>query len=138
MLALSILGSATADEHDRSAVLTFVLQYFPRQFEFITVQLDAFRTNSFTFGVLGTIALVWGALGFFGAMSTAVNYAWGVEKQRSFWKHKLFSFLMLLVAGALLIIAMMLVSASQVVGETWLSGVLAHFLGLDILIGFDV
>ena len=33
-----------------------------------------------TFGVAGTIALVWGALGFFGAISTAVNYAWGVEK----------------------------------------------------------
>jgi uncharacterized BrkB/YihY/UPF0761 family membrane protein len=31
-----------------------------------------------------------------------VNYAWGVEKTRSFWKHKLFSFMMLLVAGALL------------------------------------
>ncbi len=42
-----------------------------------------------TFGVVGTIALVWGALGVFGAISTAVNYAWGVEKPRSFWKHKL-------------------------------------------------
>ena len=51
-----------------------------------------------TVGVAGTLALVWGALGVFGAISTAVNYAWGVEKQRSFWKHKLFSFVMLLVA----------------------------------------
>ena len=59
--------------------------------------------------------MVWGALGVFGAISTAVNYAWGVEKQRSFWKHKLFSFVMLLVAGLILLIALLLVSASQVV-----------------------
>src|SRR5262245_33857870 len=133
MLALSILGSATADEHDRSAVLTFVLQYFPRQFEFITVQLDAFRTNSFTFGVGGTIALVWGALGFFGALSTAVNYAWGVEKQRSFWKHKLFSFLMMLVAGLILLVALLLVSASHVVGAVWFTEVIRRFPGLAVL-----
>jgi membrane protein len=138
MLALTLLARMANNEHDREAVLGFILRYFPAQFEFITTQIDAFARNAVTFGVAGTIALVWGALGFFGAISTAVNYAWGVEKQRSFWKHKLFSFLMLLVAGALLIIAMMLVSASQVVGATWFAGVLVHFPGLLVLRGFAV
>src|SRR4030095_6923581 len=138
MLALTMLGRMTNNENDRTAVLGFVLRYFPAQFEFITTQLDAIDRNAVTIGVAGTIALVWGALGFFGAISTAVNYAWGVEKQRSFWKHKLVSFLMLLVAGAMLMIAMMLVSASQVVGATWFAGVLAHFPGLAILRGFAV
>ena len=121
MLAFALLGSATADEHDRAAVLGFVLRYFPSQFDFITRQLDEIRTHSVGFGVAGTIALVWGALGFFGAISTAVNYAWGVEKQRSYWKHKLFSFFMLLV------------SASQMVGASWFAGVLDRFPGLGIL-----
>jgi membrane protein len=133
MLAFALLGKATADEHDRAAVFGFVLRYFPRQFDFITSQLDAFRTNALTVGVGGTIALVWGALGFFGAISTAVNYAWGVEKQRSYWKHKLFSFLMLLVAGALLLIALLLVSASSLVGASWFEGVLSRFPGLAVL-----
>jgi len=62
-------------------------------------QLDAFVANAVTVGVAGTIALVWGALGVFGAISTSVNYAWVGDKQRSFWKHKLFSFVMLLVAA---------------------------------------
>jgi len=79
LLAFALLGKATADANDRNAVLDFVLRYFPQQFEFITGQLDAFRTSRFTLGVGGTIALVWGALGVFGAISTAVNYAWGVE-----------------------------------------------------------
>jgi membrane protein len=133
MLALAVLGSATADEADRAAVLNFVLNYFPRQFDFIRQQLDSFRAHTVTFGVVGTLALLWGALGFFGAISTAVNYAWGVEKTRSYWKHKLFSFLMLVVAGLMLLTALLLVSASQVVGANWFAGVLLGFPGLAVL-----
>lgn len=133
LLALTLLGRATADAHDRQAVLEFVLRYFPTQFDFITRQLNMLDRNAATFGVAGTIALVWGALGVFGAITTAVNYAWGVEKQRSYWKHKLLSFVMLLIAGLVLLIALLLVSASQVVGASWFAGVLAHFPGLGIL-----
>ena len=133
LLALAILGSATADEAKRTAVLLFVLRYFPTQFDFITRQLDSFRTGQLTIGVAGTIALVWGALGVFGAVTTAVNYAWGVEKQRSFWKHKLFSFLMLTVAGMMFVVALLLISASRVVSASWFAGVLANFPGLVVL-----
>jgi membrane protein len=138
MLALALLGSSTADVENRNAVLSFVLRYFPSQFDFITKQLDAFRGNTITIGVAGTIALIWGALGVFGAISTAVNYAWGVEKQRSFWKHKLFSFVMLLVAGLILLIALLLISAQQVVGAGWFHEVLVRFPGLDVLRGFTI
>jgi membrane protein len=138
LLAFALLGRATADAADRNAVLTFVLRYFPTQFDFITRQLDEFRTSELTLGITGTIALVWGALGFFGAISTAVNYAWGVEKQRSFWKHKLFSFLMLAVAGTILLVALLLVSASQVAGESWFAEVIEGVPGLMILRGFTV
>jgi membrane protein len=133
LLAFALLGRATADAADRNEVLAFVLRYFPAQFEFITNQLDAFRTNRLSLGVAGTIALVWGSLGVFGAISTAVNYAWGVEKQRSFWKHKLFSFLMLAVAGLILLIALLLVSATQMVGASWFAVVLPRFPALLVL-----
>ena len=138
LLACALLGSVTADADNRNAVLTFVLTYFPTQFDFITAQLDAFRSSAATLGVAGTIAMVWGALGVFGAISTAVNYAWGVETQRSFWKHKLFSFVMLLVAGLILLAALLLVSASHVVGASWFAEVLAGFPVLEILRGFTV
>jgi membrane protein len=138
MLAVSILGRATADEDSRSEVLDFVFQYFPSQFDFIRTQLDSFRAHSVTFGVFGTLALIWGALGVFGAVTTAVNYAWGVEKTRSYWSHKLFTFVMMLVAGALLLAALLLVSASQVVGATWFAGVVRHFPGLVVLRSFAI
>jgi membrane protein len=133
MLALAIFGHATSDEAARGAVLDFVLRYFPSQFDFITKQLDSFRTSTVTFGVTGTLGLLWSALGIFGAISTAVNYAWGVEEVRSFWKHKLFSFLMLVVAGGMLLLALMLVSASSVVGAEWFEDVAGQFPGLLLL-----
>src|SRR5439155_22168695 len=132
------LGTATTDENNRNSVFKLVLTYFPTQFDFLARQLDAFRNSRGTLGIAGTIALVWGALGFFGAIGTAVNYAWGVEKQRSFWKHKLFSFVMLLVAGLILLIALLLISASQVVSATWFAEVLARFPGLGFLRGFTI
>jgi membrane protein len=138
LLAFALLGRSTADVNNRNAVFEFVLRYFPTQFDFVTKQLDAFRGDTVTIGVAGTLALVWGALGFFGAISTAVNYAWGVEKQRSFWKHKLFSFVMLLVAGLILLIALLLISASQVVGAGWFAEVLGVFPWLGVMRGFTI
>jgi membrane protein len=133
LLGLAVLGRVTADAADRAKVLEFVLRYFPRQFDFITKQLEDFSANTVTLSVAGALTLTWGALGVFGAVTTAVNYAWGVDAQRSFWKHKLLSFVMLLVAAAMLIIALLLVSASNVVGASWFAGVLARFPGLMVL-----
>ena len=99
LICLSILGSATVDDADRQAVLSFAFRYFPRQFDFVTAQLDAFRSARVQVGIGGGIALVWASLGVFGAISSAVNHAWGVEKQRSFWGHRIFSFLMLAAAA---------------------------------------
>jgi membrane protein len=138
LLGFAALGTVTADVDSRNAVLSFILQYFPSQFDFITRQLDEFRTHTISLGVVGTISLIWGALGVFGAISTAVNYAWGVEQQRSFWKHKLYSFLMLVIAELVLLIALLLVSASEVASASWFAGVLAGFPGLVILRSFTV
>jgi membrane protein len=137
LLAFALLGRSTEDVNNRNEVLTFVLRYFPAQFDFITKQLDSFRGDA-TIGVGGAVALVWGSLGVFGAITTAVNYAWGVEKQRSFWKHKLVSFVMLLVAGLILLIALLLISASHVVGATWFAEVLNVFPWLGVLRGLTI
>ena len=138
MLAFAFLGRMTAGEHDRAAVLEFVLRYFPSDFDFVTRQLDSFSSSRLTLGVFGTIGLFWGALGFFGSISTAVNYAWGVEKQHSFWKHKLLSFIMLIVAGLILVFACLLVSASQIVAASFFAEVLDRFPGLFVLRSFAV
>lgn len=133
LLVFASIGRFAAAGSARDAVLNFVLQYFPSQFAFITEQLDALQTNPYRLGVVSSLAIVWGALGVFSAITTAVNYAWGVEKTRSFWKHKLFSFLMLLIAGLMLVIAILVTAASRMVGSTWFAAVLLQFPGLGIL-----
>lgn len=133
LLIFSFVGAATSDDADRSRVITFVLNYFPTQFEFIARQIDAFRANPLRIGLAGGIALTWASLGFFNAVSTAVNYAWGVETPRSFLKHRLFSFLMLVTAGLLFLIAVILTSAVPLIQASWFARLLFRFPGLAVV-----
>jgi membrane protein len=138
LITVSILGSVTADDTTRQKVLLFALRYFPGQFDFIITQLDAFRQNPIRIGVGGAILLVWGALGVFGAISTAVNHAWGVEKTRSFLSHRLFSFLMLLTAGLMLMIGLLGATAAQIVSARWFAGVSENYPALQVMQGFMI
>jgi membrane protein len=134
LLLLAVLGSATATEEDRAAVLEFVLRYFPQQFDFVTTQLDAFRYSRGQLGLAGSLLLVWASLGVFGAITTAVNDAWGVEKQPSFFRHKVVSFLMLIAAGLLMLVALVLVSLQSLL-EAWWFRTIAYDAPLLLWIG---
>lgn len=119
LLVLSILGSVTADTDSRDAVIRFVFEYFPRQFDFMTGQLDAFRGQTFRLGVGGLLALTWASLGVFNAISSAIDHAWGVERRRSFLMHRFVSFLMMVSAGAIFLLALVLGSLSRVAETSW-------------------
>jgi membrane protein len=138
LLVISMLGAVTADDADRLSVLSFVFRYFPTQLDFVTGQLDALRAARLQLGVAGSLALVWGSLGVFGAVTSAVNEAWGVEKQRSFWKHRLVSFLMLVAAGGVMMLALLLVSLIQMAQATWFGAMLASYTWLTTLQTFAV
>jgi membrane protein len=138
LLVIGLLGAVTADDADRIAVLSFVFRYFPTQLDFITGQLDALRAARLQLGVAGSLALIWGSLGVFGAVTSAVNEAWGVEKQRSFWKHRLVSFLMLVAAGSVMMLALLLVTFIQMAQATWFGSMLARFAWLTNLQSFAV
>jgi membrane protein len=138
LIVLSILGSVTADDATRQQVLLFALRYFPAQFDFIISQLDAFRQNPLSIGIGGGIALVWASLGVFGAISTAVNHAWGVEKTRNFWSHRLFSFLMLLTAGLMLLVGLLGATAAQVIEARWFAGVSLSYPGLAVMRSYTI
>lgn len=138
LLALSILASVTSADTDRASVLGFVLHYFPRQFDFVRTQLDAMEQAGAQPGILGSLLTVWAAMGVFGAVTSAVNHAWGVEKQPSYLKHKLIAFIMLATASLLLLIGLLLVSAINVAEAGWFSEVLARTPGLFVLQGYAV
>src|SRR6476660_734281 len=119
LLAFAILGSVTSDPADRARILEFVLRYFPRQFEFVTIQLESMQQAKLQLGVAGSLLMIWAAMGVFGAITSAVNHAWGVDRQPSYLKHKLISFTMLCAAGLLLLGGLLLVSAISVAEARW-------------------
>jgi len=136
LIVLSVLGAATASDADRAAVLDFVLRYFPRQFDFVTGQLDAFRNSRVTLGIAGTLLTVWASLGVFSAVSTAVNDAWGVEKSPGYLRHQLVAFAMLAVAGGLTLFALLIVTAYPHVRASWFAEAAARVPFVAVVAAF--
>ena len=125
LLAFSIVASVTSSDTDREAVLRFVLRYFPRQFDFVTNQLAELQRAQVRLSVAGALLMIWAAMGVFGAITSAVNHAWGVDKQPSYFRHKLISFVMLVFSGLLLLAALLAVSAINIAEARWFAGVVA-------------
>lgn len=136
LLTFSILGSVAGADEERGHILGFVLRYFPAQFEFVTKQLDAMQQARVRLGVASSLLMLWAAMGVFGAVTSAVNHAWGVEKQPSYFKHKLISLTMLSAAGVLMLLGLLLVSAINVVDAWWFADVLARAPALGVLQSF--
>jgi len=126
LLVLSMLGSVTSDPNDRAAILDFVLRYSPRQFEFVTTQLASMQEARVRLGIAGSLLMIWASMGVFGAITSSVNHAWGVDKTPSYLKHKLISFTMLVTASVLLLVGLLLVSAINLFEARWFAVVAIH------------
>lgn len=138
LIALSVLGGVTVPGGESSKVLQFFFDYFPTEFPFVQDQLTALQQSPFRLGVAGALLLVWASMGVFGAVTSAINHAWGVEKQPSYLKHKLVSFIMLVASSGLFLVGLLLVSAISIAGSGWFAHVLAQTPGLEILRGVVV
>ena len=134
LLVLSILSQVAVGSDLRMA--HWIERALPSNFDFLITQMRALASASFNWSIAGTVLLLWGSMGVFGAITSAVNHAWGVEQDYGFFKHKLVAFLMLLTAGLLLVFALVLVSAAQVVEAQWFSDVVARFPWLSELSSF--
>jgi membrane protein len=132
LLVLSTLSRIAVGREGESdaTLLLIVATAMPRQFEFVFQQLHQMASASVNLGLAGTLLTLWASTGVFGAVTSAVNHAWGVEKAYGFFKHKLVAFLMMLAAGGLALVALFLVSATTVVETNWFSGVLLWYPGL--------
>jgi membrane protein len=117
LLVLSVLGQLAMREGG-STLLQVLTRALPARVEFLA-QIEALGPRALQLGVMGTLVMLWAAMGVFGAVTSAVNHAWGVEKHRGFWRHKLFTLLMLLTAGVLMVIALVIVGAAQVSETGW-------------------
>jgi membrane protein len=125
LLVLTLLGRITVGASD-DTLLQLVGRAVPGHLDFLFMQIQALSAISPKIGVFGLCLAVPASLGIFGAITTAINYAWGVEKRPSFWKHKLIALTMLSAAALLLVITMLLVSVVKVAEANWFSGVIVN------------
>ena len=125
LLAFAIFGAVAAQEANRATVVDFFLRYFPARFEFVVRQLDSLGQMRLRIGVGGALALVWAAHSVFSAITSGINYAWKVETPRGYVRHKLFSLLMLLAAGIILLAALALAGVIGIVHAAWFAAVVA-------------
>lgn len=117
LLVLAVLGQLAMTEGG-ATLLGLMTRAMPARVEFLA-QIEQLGPRAVQLGVFGTLVMLWSAMGVFGALTSAVNHAWGVEKPRGFWHHKLFTLLMLLVAALLMVVALIIISAAQVAETRW-------------------
>ena len=134
LLVLAVLGRVTVGHND-DTLLQLVGRAVPGHLDFLFTQIQALSEIRLKIGALGLFLALPASMGIFGAITTAINYAWGVEKRPSFWKHKLIALTMLSSAGLLLVVTMVLISFVKVAEASWFSGVIISVPGLDWLRG---
>ena len=134
LLVLSVLSRvAIASGSAGTNLLQLVGNALPSRFDFLITQLELLARAPLNLSLAGTLITLWASMGVFGAITSAVNHAWGVEKNYSFLKHKLVAFIMMLAAGLLAVVTLTLTSAAQVVEARWFSGVVGRFPELATL-----
>lgn len=136
LLSLSLLGVFESGREIRGDVLEWVQRFFPAQPDFVRSNVDAFTQTRIRLGIGGALALLWASQGVFGAISSAVNHAWAVERPRSFWHHRWFSLLMMSTAVMLLFIALLALTASKASGTPWSSVLFSQMPALEALAGW--
>ena len=134
LLLLSVLSRTKIGPMDVN-LLSILASTLPSKFDFLMTRIQELSTAQLKVSVLSAPILLWAAMGVFGAITSAIDHAWGVEKPRGFWIHKLVAFIMLLASGALLVVALLLISAIQFVEARWFAGILQRFPGLIGLTG---
>jgi membrane protein len=137
LLVLSLVSSlALADGNER--LMALIARALPRQFVFVSDQIQQLASAARELTFAGVILLMWAAMGVFGAVTSAVNHAWGVEQPVGFFRHKLISIAMLIVAGMVLVATLALVGSIQVIESRWFTPYLAQWPWLASLTNFAV
>jgi membrane protein len=138
LVVLSVLSrlALKAGSPTDETLLHMVERALPTNFGFVGTQLGELARAPVELNILGTIVTLWASMGVFGAITSAVNHAWGVEQNYSFLKHKLVAFLMMLAAGLLAVIALLLVGAVQMVEANWFTTIRETYPTFNVVTGF--
>jgi len=129
LLLLSIVSKIAVS--NRPATLAAIIaNALPQHFDFVVNRIHELSNAPLRLSVLGTIVTLWASMGVFGALTSAVNHAWGVERNYGFWKHKLIAFVMLMAAGILMLAALIFSGFLEMAQARWFAGVMQEWPSL--------
>jgi membrane protein len=128
VLVFSVLSRlAVREAGSEKRVVALIERALPQDFEFLSGRILELQSTPIELTILGTVLALWASMGVFGAVTSAVNHAWGVERNYSFFKHKLVAFMMMLVAGLVFAVTIFAIGASRASQASWF-GQLGHWL----------
>jgi membrane protein len=137
LLVLSVLSRlAVTQAGSEQNVEALVERALPRSFDFLSTEIVAMQRAPIELTIAGTLLTLWASMGVFGAITSAVNHAWGVEKPYNFFKHKLVAFMMLLVAGLVFAGAVFMMSAARASQESWFHPMYVWFPWIENVTSF--
>ncbi len=135
LLILSIV-SKIAVSNNPAVMVEVIARALPRHFDFVVDRIHDLSSAPLRLSVLGMVVTLWASMGVFGAITSAVNHAWGVEKNYGFFKHKLIALVMLATAGLLMLAAVLFSGVVEVVRAKWFANVVVNWPWLESLTGF--
>jgi len=135
LLILSIMNHLSPVDRN-TTLLELIARSLPSHFDFVSAQIQDLAKTPLRLSVASTLLMLWASMGVFGAITSAVNHAWGVERPIGFFKHKLVAFVMMLTAGVLLMATLFLVGTANIVETHWFTDVITYFPVLAKFSGF--
>lgn len=120
VMVVSILGRLTLGRAgNERAAIALIERVLPSHFEFLTSQVLQLQRTPVSLTIASTIVTIWASMGVFGAVTAAIDHAWGIEKPRTYFMHQLTAFVMMMTAGAVFSAALVMMSVVQVSETNW-------------------
>ena len=110
---IAIAGFFLDSARVQDQILQMVNDALPGSGDLVEKQLDAVVGSRGTFGILGVVGLLWSGSAGLGAISRAMNRAWGTLGRHPTWWNRIRSFLMMFVVAGLLLSSTLLMAAFE-------------------------
>lgn len=137
LLVLNVMSRlAVGRAGNERALVSLVERALPSNFEFLSAQVVQLQRAPATLTIAGALLTVWASMGVFGAITSAVDHAWGTEKPWGYFKHKAVAFIMMVAAAIVFAICLLVTGAVQVSGTEWFTSLGTWIPFLPKLTGF--
>jgi membrane protein len=120
LMVLTLLSRlALGRAGDEQALVHLVERALPSDFDFLSKQVVELQRAPIPLTIAGALVTIWASMGVFGAITSAVDHAWGTEKPYGYFKHKLIAFVMMAAAALVFACSLLVTGAVQVSRSQW-------------------